>query len=73
MPLMDMSLEYIPSEANFVLIRIGDKAEEITRKLFERKVLVRFMGSYGFPDCIRISFGTPAENKRCIEELKKLI
>lgn len=66
-------LEYIPSEANFVLIRIGDKAEEITRKLFERKVLVRFMGSYGFPDCIRISFGTPNENLRCLEELKKLI
>ena len=67
-----MGLEYVPSEANFVLIRIGDGAEEITRRLFERKVLVRFMGSYGFPDCIRISFGTPAENRKCIEELKKL-
>ena len=71
--LKDMGLEYIPSEANFVLIRVGDKAEEITRKLFDRKVLVRFMGSYGFPDCIRISFGTPAENRRCIEELKRTI
>ncbi len=68
-----MGLAYVPSEANFVLIRIGERAEEITRTLFDRKVLVRFMGSYGFPDCIRISFGTPAENKRCIEELKKLI
>jgi histidinol-phosphate aminotransferase len=68
-----MGLEYVPSEANFVLIRIGDRAEEITRSLFERKVLVRFMGSYGFPDCIRISFGTPFENKRCIEELKRLM
>lgn len=66
-------LSYVPSEANFVLIRIGDRAEEITRTLFERKILVRFMGSYGFPDCIRISFGTPAENKRCIEELKRTI
>ncbi len=66
-------LEYTPSEANFVLVRIGDKAEEITRKLFEKKVLVRFMGSYGFPDCIRISFGKPEENLRCMEELKKLI
>jgi len=71
--LKGMGLEYIPSEANFVLIRVGDKAEEITRKLFDRKVLVRFMGSYGFPDCIRISFGTPAENRRCIEELKRMI
>ncbi len=68
-----MDLEFIPSEANFVLIRVGEKAEEITRKLFEKKVLVRFMGSYGFSDCIRITFGTPAENKRCIEELKRLL
>ncbi len=71
--LKSAGLEYMPSEANFVLVRIGGKAEEITRKLFEKKVLVRFMGSYGFPDCIRISFGTPAENKRCIDELKRLI
>lgn len=68
-----MGLPYVTSEANFVLVRVGDKAEAITRKLFEKKVLVRFMGSYGFPDCIRISFGTPAENRRCIEELKKLV
>lgn len=68
-----IGLVYVPSEANFVLIRTGERAEEITRRLFEKKVLVRFMGSYGFPDCIRVSFGTPAENERCIEELKRLI
>lgn len=70
--LKEMSLEYIPTEANFVLVRIGDRAEEITKKLFDRKVLVRFMGAYGLPDCIRISFGTPFENTRCIQELKRL-
>ncbi|MHB8109485.1 MAG: histidinol-phosphate transaminase [Syntrophorhabdaceae bacterium] len=71
--LTKMSLQYIPTEANFVLIRVGDEAEDLTRKLFDRKVLVRFMGSYGFPDFIRISFGTPYENRRCIEELGKLM
>jgi histidinol-phosphate aminotransferase len=68
-----LKLEYIPTEANFVLVRLGGRAEEITKKLFERKVLVRFMGAYGLPDSIRISFGTPYENTRCIEELKRLL
>lgn len=71
--LKQVSLEYVPTEANFVLVRIGENAEEITKKLFEKKVLVRFMGAYGLPDHIRISFGTPGENSRCMEELKKLI
>lgn len=71
--LKDISLEYIPTEANFVMVKIGSKAEEITKKLFDRKVLVRFMGSYDLPDYIRISFGTPRENTHCIEELKRLV
>lgn len=71
--LQDISLEYIPTETNFVLVKIGSKAEEITKRLFDRKVLVRFMGAYGLSDYIRISFGTPRENTHCIEELKRLI
>jgi histidinol-phosphate aminotransferase len=68
-----LNLEYTPTEANFVLVKLGPRAEEITKRLFERKVLVRFMGAYGLPDSIRISFGTPYENTRCIEELKRLV
>ncbi len=71
--LKTLKLEYTPTEANFILVRLGMRAEEITKKLFERKVLVRFMGAYGLPDSIRISFGTPYENTRCIEELKRLL
>lgn len=68
-----LNLEYTPTEANFVLVKLGPRAEEITKRLFERKVLVRFMGAYGLPDSIRISFGTPYENTRCMEELKRLV
>jgi histidinol-phosphate/aromatic aminotransferase/cobyric acid decarboxylase-like protein len=31
------------------------------------------MGAYGLPGSIRISFGTPYENTRCMEELKRLV
>ncbi len=68
-----LALEYVPTEANFVLVRLGPRADEITKKLFDRKVLVRFMGAYGLPNSIRISFGTAYENTRCIEELKRLL
>jgi histidinol-phosphate aminotransferase len=33
-------------------------------------VIVRPMGGYQLPAWIRISIGTPKENKRCLEALK---
>jgi histidinol-phosphate aminotransferase len=33
-------------------------------------VIVRPMGGYQLPEWIRISVGTPKENKRCLEALK---
>ena len=35
----------------------------------KRGVIVRPMGGYQLPEWIRISVGTPAENRRCVEVL----
>lgn len=69
----NLSLDYIPTEANFILVKIGEEAESITKKLFEEKILVRWMGPYGMPHYIRVTIGKPEENERFIEVLKKLI
>jgi histidinol-phosphate aminotransferase len=64
-----LKLEFIPSAANFILVRVGDG-----RKVFEamqkRGVIVRPMGGYQLPEWIRISIGTPEENERCLATLK---
>jgi histidinol-phosphate aminotransferase len=33
-------------------------------------VIVRPMGGYQLPEWVRISIGTPKENKRCLEAFK---
>jgi histidinol-phosphate aminotransferase len=71
--LQELSIEYVPTEANFLLIKLGPKAEAITKNLFDKQVLVRFMGAYGLPDYIRVTIGTMEENSRFIEALKKLL
>ena len=71
--LKGLSLEYVPTEANFFLIKIGPEAGNITKKLFDKEVLVRFMGAYGLSDYIRVTIGTMEENTRFIEVLKKLL
>lgn len=67
-----MGLEYVPSQANFILVRVGEGGR-IFNELQKQGVIVRPMGGYGLGEWIRISVGTPAENKRCIEALEKAL
>lgn len=61
-------LEYVPSFANFLLIKTGD-GDRIFRDMLKQGVIVRAMSSYKLPDWVRISIGTEAQNHRCLEVL----
>ncbi|MFY9329468.1 MAG: histidinol-phosphate transaminase [Georgfuchsia sp.] len=65
----DLGLEYVPSEANFLLVRTGN-ADDITAAMKARCVLVKSGRPFGLPDHIRISVGTPASNARCLKALQ---
>jgi histidinol-phosphate aminotransferase len=65
-------LEFIPSQANFILVRVGD-GQRVFGELQKLGVIVRPMGGYQLPEWIRISIGTPKENQRCLEALKTVL
>jgi histidinol-phosphate aminotransferase len=71
--LNELSLRFRASQANFVLIKIGPRAEEVTKRLFEKKILVRWLGGYGLTEYIRVTIGTMDENRAFVEALKKVI
>jgi len=64
-----LKLEFIPSAANFILVRVGD-GQKVFEALQKQGVIVRPMGGYQLPEWIRISIGTPQENERCLAALK---
>jgi histidinol-phosphate aminotransferase len=64
-----LGLEFIPSSANFILVRVGD-GQRVFNEMQKQGVIVRPMAGYQLPEWIRISIGTPKENKRCLEALK---
>jgi histidinol-phosphate aminotransferase len=49
-----------PAVANFVFMRVGD-AEALNAALLRQGVVVRPLGSFGAPDALRITAGTPDE------------
>jgi histidinol-phosphate aminotransferase len=65
----DLKLEYVPSFANFILVRVGD-GQRLFEAMQKQGVIVRPMGGYQLPEWIRISIGTPRENERCLSALK---
>jgi histidinol-phosphate aminotransferase len=67
-----MNLEFIPSAANFVLVKVGDGAAVFCAML-QRKIIVRAMNGYALPEWIRISIGTMEQNHRCIEALREVM
>ena len=67
-----LGLEYVPSEANFVLVKVGDGAK-VFQALLAKGVIIRAMGEYKLPEWIRVSVGTMDQNKRFIEELRSYL
>lgn len=63
-----LALEFIPSAANFVLVRVGD-GQRVFEEMQKRGVIVRPMGGYQLGEWVRITIGTTEENKRCLEAL----
>ena len=69
----DLGIEYLKSQANFLLIKVGKNANEVFEDLLKQGIIVRSMTSYGYPDCIRINVGLHAENVRLLEALGKVL
>jgi histidinol-phosphate aminotransferase len=67
-----LNIDYIPSYANFLAIRIGN-ATAMYRRLLEHGVIVRPIGNYGMPEYLRVSIGLAAENNQFIQALEDAI
>jgi histidinol-phosphate aminotransferase len=65
-----LKLEYVPSFANFILVRVG-AGSQVFDAMQKQGVIVRPMGGYQLPEWIRITIGTAKENKLCLAALEK--
>ncbi len=53
----------MPGHTNFMLVDTGHDARAVYEAMLRKGVIVRAMGSYGFPRHIRITVGLPEENR----------
>jgi histidinol-phosphate aminotransferase len=64
-----LGVKLYPSAGNFVLADVGASGARVYEQLLQHGVIVRPVGGYGLPRCVRITIGTAAQNDRLIQAL----
>ncbi len=70
----DMGVPAAKSEANFIMIVLPgqDEANRVFQAMLAQGVVVRPLGAFGLPNCLRISTGTDEENALCVETFRRV-
>jgi histidinol-phosphate aminotransferase len=68
-----MGIKYVPARANFVLVDVGRSASDIYQKLLHLGVIVRPMTSFGMETTLRVTIGTPEENRKLVKALRTVL
>lgn len=67
-----LGLSYVPTQANFVLVKVGN-GQQVFASMQREGVITRPTGGYGLGEWLRISVGTEAENQRSLESLARAL
>lgn len=68
-----LNLEFVPSEANFILVDVKKNCREVYQALLQRGVIVRTGDVFGYPTALRITIGTQEQNIRLINALTEVL
>ena len=69
--LRNLGIEFVSTEANFILIRVG-KATTVYERFLKKGIIVRDMTLWKLPDHIRVTISLPENNERFIRELQTI-
>ena len=66
-----LGFKVLPTQANFICIKIGERARELVSFLERNGMIVRGLTSFGMPEYIRVTIGKPEENEFLVMLVKK--
>ncbi len=68
-----LDVNYLKTQANFILVELGSRAAEIIETLMHLGVIIRPCVAYDLPACARISIGSAEQNERLVKTLERVI
>jgi histidinol-phosphate aminotransferase len=71
--LLQLGLRPVSTQANFILFAYEDLIEGLPAKLLEKGIIVRDGAQLGYPGHIRLTIGTPEQNREVMRVIRDLI
>ena len=68
-----LGLDYVPSHTNFLFVDLETDAKKVTEAMLRRGFLIRPGTPWKLPTCVRITFGTEAQNEAFLLALEKAL
>ncbi|MGA9709644.1 MAG: aminotransferase class I/II-fold pyridoxal phosphate-dependent enzyme, partial [Candidatus Sulfotelmatobacter sp.] len=62
----------VPTAANFLYCDLGEDAAPVANRLQDEGVAVRPLGHWGAPNCIRVTIGTPEQNRVLLQAARRV-
>jgi len=71
--LSEAGFTVVPTSANFVFCEVGGDASALAASLRGEGVSIRPLGGWGAPQAIRVTIGTPEQNRFFLKALRKVL
>ena len=69
----ELGIPALPTSANFIHFSVDEDANAFAARMQTEGVIVRSLVSWGAPNAVRVSIGTPEQNETFARALKKVV
>ena len=69
--LTEMGFRAVPTFANFIYFDVGEDAVNVAKRMQANGVIVRPLAAWGAPTAVRVTVGTPEQNRAFVAALQK--
>ena len=67
----ELSINYLGTYCNFITFTVGTRSDSLFNYLLSKGVIIRPLNNYKLPEYLRVSLGSPSDNKVFIKYLKE--
>ncbi|HEU5231980.1 MAG TPA: histidinol-phosphate transaminase [Terriglobales bacterium] len=71
--LRELGFRVVPTTANFIYLETAENPSELGRRVQNEGCIIRSLVPWGIPNALRITVGTPEQNRTLIESLKRVL
>jgi histidinol-phosphate aminotransferase len=68
-----LNLKFTPTYGNFILVDFGRDAKDIFEAGQRKGIIMRTVYEYGLPTSLRITIGSPEQNRQLVEVLEQIL